>query len=116
MARNCPECGMEIIGREGKKFCSDTCRNTYNNKINKDSNNYMRNINNRLRKNYRILAELNIEGKTKTTKSELINKGFDFDYITNVQQTKNGDTYFLYEQGYIPLDKDHYLLIKKDIL
>lgn len=116
MARNCPECGMEIKGREGKKFCSDTCRNAYNNKINKDSTNYMRNINNRLRKNYRILAELNIEGKTKTTKAELENKGFDFDHVTNVQHTKDGNTYFLYEQGYTPLDDNHYLLIKKDII
>jgi hypothetical protein len=37
------------VGREDKKFCSDGCRNAYN-KINKDSNNYMRNTNNKLRK------------------------------------------------------------------
>jgi hypothetical protein len=40
----------KIVGREDKKFCSDGCRNAYNNKINKDSNNYMRNTNNKLRK------------------------------------------------------------------
>jgi hypothetical protein len=53
------------VGREDKKFCSDGCRNAYNNKINKDSNNYMHNTNNKLRKNYRVLSELNLEGKSK---------------------------------------------------
>ena len=91
MSRICPECGDVIVGREDKKFCSDACRNAYNNKINKDSNNYMRNINNRLRKNYRILASLNTEGKTKTTKSRLVSKGFDFDYFTNLLHTKTGN-------------------------
>ncbi|MEE1897406.1 hypothetical protein GN157_16695 [Flavobacterium rakeshii] len=116
MSRTCPECGDIIVGREDKKFCSDACRNAYNNKINKDSNNYMRNINNRLRKNYRILAGINVEGKTKTTKSKLLSKGFDFDYFTNLLQTKNGNTYyFVYEQGYMPLENDYYILVKKDI-
>ena len=37
MKKQCPECGGNIIGREDKKFCSDYCRNAYNNKVNKDS-------------------------------------------------------------------------------
>ena len=116
MHKNCLECGEKIVGREDKKFCSDGCRNAYNNKINKDSTNYMRNINNKLRKNYRILSELNVEGKTKTTKTKLLSKGFDFDYLTNILSTKTGTTYhFVYDQGYMPLDHDFYVLVKKDI-
>lgn len=116
MTRNCPECGEKIVGREDKKFCSDACRNAYNNKINKDTNNFMRNINNKLRKNYRILAELNVEGKTKTTRSKLAGKGFDFDYFTNLLHTKTGNTYyFIYEQGYMPLENDYYILVRKEI-
>ena len=80
MHKNCLECHEKIVGREDKKFCSDGCRNSYNNKINKDSNNLMRNINNRLRKNYRILVELNIDGKSKTTRSKMSSKGFDFEF------------------------------------
>ena len=76
----------------------------------------MRNINNRLRRNYRILSELNVEGKTKTTRTRMADKGFDFDYFTNLLQTKNGNTYyFVYEQGYMPLENDYYILVKKDI-
>jgi len=115
MTKSCPECGDKIIGREDKKFCSDGCRNSFNNKINKDSNNFMRNINNKLRRNYRILLELNTDGKSKTTKNKLLSKGFDFDYFTNILHTKTGNTYhFLYDQGYLPLDNDFYMLVRKD--
>ena len=90
MSKLCLECNEKIVGREDKKFCSDGCRNAYNNKINKDSTNFMRNVNNKLRKNYRILAALNPDGKSKATKTKLLSKGFDFDYITNILHTKTG--------------------------
>jgi len=115
MERNCPECSEKIVGREDKKFCSDGCRNGYNNKINKDSTNLMRNVNNTLRRNYRILCEINADGKTKTTKAKLAGRGFDFNYFTNLLQTKTGNTYyFVYEQGYMALENDYYILVKKD--
>jgi predicted nucleic acid-binding Zn ribbon protein len=115
MSKSCLECGEKIVGREDKKFCSDGCRNAYNNKINKDSTNYMRNINNKLRKNYRILSSLNMEGKSKTTKSKLVSKGFDFDFFTNILNTGTGNTYyFVYDQGYRLLDNDFYMLVKKE--
>ena len=116
MNKTCLECNEKIVGREDKKFCSDGCRNAYNNKINKDSTNYMRNINNKLRKNYRILLALNPDGKSKTTRAKLVSKGFDFDYFTNILNTKTGNTYyFLYDQGYMQLENDYYMLVKKDI-
>lgn len=116
MTKICLECGEKIVGREDKKFCGDGCRNAYNNKINKDSSNYMRNINNKLRKNYRILSEINVEGKSKTTKSRLLDRGFDFDFMTTILRTKSGNTYyFIYDQGYMVLDNDFYMLVKKDI-
>jgi hypothetical protein len=116
MEKTCLECGEKIVGREDKKFCGDGCRNTFNNKINKDSNNFMRNTNNKLRRNYRILAELNTDGKAKTSRLKLINKGFDFDYLTNIRITKNGNTYyFIYDQGYMAVENDFYVLVKKDI-
>ena len=89
MSKNCLECGDKIIGREDKKFCSDGCRNAYNNKMNKDQNNLMRNVNNKLRKNYRILCDLNPEGKGKTTQTKLLSKGFDFEFFTSILQYKN---------------------------
>jgi len=114
MEKTCLECGIKILGRADKKFCSDACRNSYNNFLNKDHKNLVRNINNQLRKNYRILESLNIEDKTKTTKSKLLRLGFSFDYFTGIYTTKSGSTYYyLYDQGYLPLDNDFYLLVKK---
>lgn len=114
--KNCLECNEKIVGREDKKFCSDGCRNAYNNKMNKDHTNLMRNINNKLRKNYRILTELNPEEKTKTTKNKLISKGFDFDLITSVYTTKTGNTYyFVYDQGYMAVENEGYVLVKKEM-
>jgi hypothetical protein len=116
MNKTCLECNDKIVGREDKKFCSDGCRNSYNNKINKDSTNFMRNVNNKLRKNYRILGALNSEGKSKTTRAKLLSKGFDFEFVTNILNTKTGNTYyFIYDQGYMALENDYFMLVKKDI-
>ena len=110
MSKVCLECGDKIIGREDKKFCNDACRNTYNNKLNKDTTNLMRNINFILRKNYRISAENNTEDKSKLT--EL---GFSFEYFTSIYTTKTGTQYhFVYDQGYMFLENDWLLLVKKN--
>lgn len=116
MERKCLECNAGIKGRVDKKFCSDYCRNAYNNKLNKDSKNLVRNINNRLRKNYRILDSFSlVDGKTRTSKTRLLDKGFDFDYITNLYTTKKGTTYyFVYDLGYLPLDNDYYMIVKRE--
>ncbi len=111
----CLECGEKIVGRSDKKFCSDACRNAFNNKNNKDSTNLMRNINNRLRKNYRILKDYNKEGKTKTTHTKLQSLGFDFEYFTQLITYRNGSEYrFVYDQGYKILDDDFVLLVRKE--
>lgn len=112
--QTCLECGEKIVGRSDKKFCSDACRNAYNNKQNKTISNYMRNVNNTLRRNYRILSENNTEGKTKLTRSKLESLGFDFDYITQIVTYKNGSQYFyIYDKGYKFLDNDWILIVNK---
>lgn len=114
MEKQCMECGVRIRGRIDKKFCSDSCRNTHNNKFNKDSKNLVRNINNALRKNYRILKTLNPTDKTKTTRVKLLAKGFDFTLFTSIYTTKAGTVYyFVYDQGYLPLENEFYALVKK---
>ena len=112
--KECLECGARIAGRADKKFCSPQCRNDYNNKLRTDANNYMRRINNILRKNRRILAELNPGGKAKVSKEKLLSRGFDLNYFTNTYRTRSGSTYFFcYDQGYLPLDHDYYALVVK---
>jgi hypothetical protein len=115
--KSCEECGRVIIGRIDKRFCSDQCRNAFNNRLNSDVTNYIRRINNALRKNRRILMELNPEGKTKLSRDKLLAKGFDFSCCTSTYMTKDGSQYFYcYEQGYLPIERDYYLLVvKKDL-
>jgi predicted nucleic acid-binding Zn ribbon protein len=118
VVKKCEECNEEFEGRIDKKFCSDQCRNTYNNRQNKDTNNTVRNINYILRKNRRILEELNPHGKSRTTASKMEAKGFNFSYFTSEYITKNGAVYrYVYDQGYLKLDDNNYaLVIKKDYI
>ncbi len=110
----CLECGAKISGRADKKFCSDQCRVAYNNKLNRDETAYMNNVTNILRKNRRVLLELNTTGKTKVNRDKLNDKGFDFNYFTSQYKTKDGSVYnFCYEQGYLPLENNWYLLVVK---
>ena len=71
--------------------------------------------NNHLRKNYKILSELNVSGKTTLPKSKLSDLQFDFNLFTSIYITKNGNTYYyVYDQGYLKLENDFYLLIKRE--
>jgi hypothetical protein len=112
--KRCLECDDPIKGRVDKKFCSDQCRNTYNNRQNSDEVNYVRNINFILRKNRRILATLNPQGKARVSKQQLTDKGFNFTYHTNIYTTKTGNEYiFCYDHGYIHTENDYYTLVEK---
>ncbi|MEN0050734.1 MAG: hypothetical protein AAF806_26950 [Bacteroidota bacterium] len=112
--RTCLECGEELVGRKDKKFCDSDCRTAYNNQLNKDVNNTMRNINNILRKNRRILVELNPSGKARVHRDKMLERGFQFNYFTNIYRTKAGKVYrFCYDYGYLNLENDYFTLVKR---
>ena len=113
---NCLECGDKIIGRSDKKFCNDGCRNTYNNRLNRDSTALMKTINKKLRNNHRILNELKFkDGKAKVNPEKIQTEGFDFDYFTHLKTYKNGAEYhFLYNIGYRKLEDGVLLIVKTD--
>ena len=114
--RLCLSCTKPLKGRTDKKFCDDYCRNNYNNQLKAGSTNLVRNINNALSKNRRILENSfsNGEEMVKTTKDKLLQKGFQFKYITHSYTNKKGNTYyFCYDLGYLPLENDWYLLVKR---
>ncbi|GGW89869.1 hypothetical protein [Salegentibacter mishustinae] len=115
MQKTCLECGEKIVGRVDKKFCSDYCRNAHHNNLNKDRKNLVRNVNNQLRKNYRILEEFNPNEKTTISKNKLLARGFNFEYLTSIYTTKTGKVYyFVYDQGYLPLENEIYALVKRN--
>ena len=113
-SRLCLECGEPFKGRIDKKFCSDICRIAFNNRLNSDDVNYIRSVNNILRKNRRILMSMNPTGKNKVSHGSLRSKGFDFGYFTSTYKTREGALYYYcYDQGYLPIENDCYLLVVK---
>ena len=113
--RNCLECETKLLGRSDQKFCSDQCRNAYNNKQNSDANNLVRNVNNALRRNRRILDGLCKGEKQKVNREKLIQKGFSFQYFTHQYQTKTGTVYcFCYELGYLTLNDEEGLIVRRN--
>lgn len=115
-AKECLECNKPIRGRTDKKFCDDLCRNVYNNKLNSHSSNYVRNLTNILRRNRRLLEEAlpPNEEMVKTTRSKLSEKGFQFKYLTHTYTNKKGNVYyFCFEFGYLQLDGDWLLVVKR---
>jgi predicted nucleic acid-binding Zn ribbon protein len=112
----CLSCGAAVKGRADKKFCNDYCRNEYNNGLKSNTTNLVRNINNALSKNRRILESLIPEGQetAKANGEKLLAKGFQFKYGTHSYTNKKGDVYFFcYDMGYLPLENDWYLLVRQ---
>lgn len=115
--RYCLACGSPLKGRADKKFCNDYCRNNYNNeqKTKSGLNPLVRNINNALLKNRKVLESLLPVGEetAKANKEKLIRLGFQFKYLTHTYTTKTGKVYYYcYDYGYLPLDNDWYLIVK----
>ena len=110
----CLECGDVIKGRADKKFCDDQCRSNYNNKLNNDGTAEMRNVNNILRKNRKILETVvHDDGRGRISKTKLTDAGFNFKYFTQLHTTLKGTTYKLcYDFGYMPVENDYYVVIK----
>lgn len=116
--KTCLACGKPIKGRADKKFCDDYCRNNYNNqqKARGNYSNLVRNINNALLKNRKVLESIlpDSEETAKANKEKLLNLGFQFKYITHIYTTKTGKTYYYcYDYGYLPLDNDWFLIVRK---
>jgi hypothetical protein len=115
--RSCLFCKKPVKGRSDKKFCDDYCRAAYNNELKSAANNYIRNVNNALGKNRRILESLLPDGEAtaKANRDKLIEKGFQFKYHTHQYSAKNGNTYsYCYEYGYLPLENNWFLIVKRN--
>jgi hypothetical protein len=109
--KNCLECGEKIVGREDKNSVVTVVVTPI---ITKSTKTVIItcNINNKLRKNHRILSELNTEGKSKQPELNSLARVLIL-IFTNILNTKTGNTYyFLYDQGYMLLDT---IYVKKKI-
>lgn len=114
--RTCLYCDKPLRGRTDKKYCDDYCRNAYNNAAKAPSYNLVRNINNQLAKNRRLLEECISPGEemAKVPKDKLLAKGFATKYSTHTYTNKKGNIYFFcYDYGYLPLEGDWLLVVHR---
>lgn len=114
----CLSCGAVLHGRVDKKFCNDYCRNNYNNlqKAKTGGSELVKSVNKALLGNRKILEGLlkTEEEKVSVPKDRLLRLGFQFKYLTHLYTTKAGKTYYYcYDYGYLPLDNDWYLVVRK---
>lgn len=115
MENTCPECGDKIIGRSDKKFCSDHCRNSFNNRKNKDTSKLLRDVNSILLKNHRILKDLFAEGIEKIHRDKLLLKGFNFDFVTSICTTaEDKKYYYCYDHGIRNIEDNYYEISKQE--
>ena len=116
MSKTCIECNGPVMGRADKKFCSDDCRSAWHNRNNSDTNNFMRTVNNILRRNRRILHNLYQSGETSIERERLIREGFAFGYYTNERVEKGGISQkYCYELGIVENDPNRLNLVKMSV-
>jgi len=113
--RFCLLCEKNIKGRADKKFCDDACRNQYNNQLSAQKNILLTQINNILKRNRKILEDLvGNEDLITVSLNVLRSKFFDFTYHTHVYQTQKEKKYiFCYEFGYLLIENEKVLIVKK---
>jgi hypothetical protein len=115
MDKLCLDCATPLKGRSDKKFCDDQCRSNYNNRLLSETNTILKQVNAILKKNRQVLEKHNPEGKTRVKQSTLRKDGFNFDYHTHIYETQKGSIYyFCYEYGYLLLENDIVLLVKRE--
>jgi hypothetical protein len=111
--RVCLDCGARLLGRSDKKFCSDQCRNNYNNRINRDHNNYVRNVHAQLRRNRRILSDLFGDGHHRIHRDALVAQGYNFTFFTHLIETKDGLKWsYCFEYGFREAGRGYLELIE----
>ncbi len=113
--KTCLTCGKTLQGRADKKFCTDYCRNAFNNQLNSHENRCVRAINQRLRRNRRILEGILASGQrlTKISKKHLLDTGFLFTYFTHTYTNRNGKLFHCcYEYGYFRMENEVVLIVK----
>jgi predicted nucleic acid-binding Zn ribbon protein len=113
--KKCPECGLSVNGRSDKRFCSDGCRNLFHNRERQQLEAQIRNVNQILFSNRRILLAAVESSKQRVPLAYLRSKGFNFHFFTHQVQSPSGETaIFCYDVGYRQETSNLLSLLKED--
>jgi lipocalin len=112
----CLQCGKPLkSGRIDKKFCNEGCRNAYHNAQKIADNTEIKNINQALKDNRKILKKILGDKPSETVSHEaLLKSGFEFEYHTHyvMSHFQNNEYTFCYNYGYRLLENNKYKVIK----
>lgn len=105
--KECRECGELFPSKDNKHFCNTKCKNTYNNREQRERNAYLKPKNKVLRQNFSILRKLlesNVFSIDEIPKTLLLYEGFDFTVFTGVSKQKGGreTITWVYSLGIVP--------------
>ena len=101
-SHRCLECGEEIgYGRDDKKFCCPQCKNTYHNKMARQTRAVKAKVQNVLDKNYSILERLLKHGITALSLAELKDYGFNISYFTSYSKNRRHDEFSCFDIRFI---------------
>ncbi len=115
--KKCRHCEAVLKGRADKKYCNDFCRSAHNNTRKSTVDHFIRNTNNALIRNRRILESFlnGTSGTKKVARERLVHAGFQFKYLTHTHlNRKKRLLYFCYDFGYMPLENDHFLIVRRN--
>lgn len=116
MKRTCKICKKEFAGRSDKIFCSIGCKNEYNTRLKKVTQNAAKKIDNILHRNRSILLEIMGKHKTQITidRISLDKKKFNFNYMTGYSINKEGKFYHhIYDFSYMTFSSEKVLIVRK---
>ena len=119
----CENCGKPLFGRTDKRFCNDTCRNTFNREKNlkqlRDAHENLPEIFRAIKKNYQILQDIGLARiRSKNyyvSKAELIKEGFNFRFCTSACLDRDNMIWkFCFEYGWTEWGEQVMLAYWKD--
>lgn len=116
MKGTCQQCGKDITGRQGKKFCSPDCKaQAHSEKKKANRVEIVDTINKILLKNRSILAEIMGSHKQRTVaRIELTKLGFNFQHFTGNYLNRQGKYYhYVYDYAWMEFSSQEVLIVRK---
>lgn len=98
--RFCLTCLVELKGRSDKKFSNDLCRSQYHNQNIQPHHVIIKEINNQLKRNRKILAHFCPNDKAIVRKELIDQLGFVSSFFTHIYMNNNRTYYFCYDYGF----------------
>ena len=114
--QNCILCSKPIVGRTDKKYCSLSCKNTFNYDQRSHTKTATQAIDSILHKNREILDVIMgpKRKKMQISKTELTQMGFQSDYLTGFYTNSRGKLYrYVYDFAWMEFTGEKVMVVKK---